>query len=42
MTAHNEFILRNLLRVRDKFWAFDTDAVDNLVDAFRDELRKKV
>ena len=41
MTAHNEFILRNLMRVRDKFWAFDTDAVDNLVDAFRDELRKK-
>lgn len=38
MHNHNAFILRNLLKVRDKHWSFDTDALDNLVDALRDEL----
>lgn len=38
MNSHNAFILRNLLKVRDKHWSFDTDALDNLVDALRDEL----
>lgn len=26
--------------MRDKYWAVDTEAVANLVEAFRDELRR--
>ena len=41
MNNTKSFILSNLLKMRDKYWAVDTEAVANLVDAFRDELRKK-
>lgn len=38
ITNTKNFILRNLLKLRDKYGEIDTEAVDNLVDAFRDEL----
>lgn len=41
MNFTKNFILKNLLRLRDHHWEIDTDAVDNLVDVFRDELWEK-
>lgn len=41
ITNTKNFILRNLLKLRDKHGEIDTEAVDNLVDVFRDELREK-
>lgn len=41
MDFTKQFILRNLLKLRDKNWEINTEAVDNLVDTFRDELREK-
>lgn len=41
MNFTKNFILRNLLKLRDKHGEINADAVDNLVDAFRDELREK-
>lgn len=38
MNFTKNFILRNLLKLRDRNWEINTDAVDNLVDVFRDEL----
>jgi len=38
MNFTKQFILKNLLKLRDKNWEINADAVDNLVDAFRDEL----
>ena len=38
MNFTKQFILKNLLKLRDKNWEINTEAVDNLVDAFRDEL----
>lgn len=38
MNFTKNFILKNLLKLRDKNWEINADAVDNLVDAFRDEL----
>lgn len=38
MNFTKNFILRNLLKLRDKHGEIDTEAVDNLVDVFRDEL----
>lgn len=40
MNHTKSFILSNLLKMRDKHWAVDTEAVANLVEAFRDELRR--
>ena len=41
MDFTKQFILRNLLKLRDKNWEINTEAVDNLVDCFRDELWQK-
>jgi hypothetical protein len=41
MNFTKQFILRNLLKLRDHHGEIDIEAVDNLVDAFRDELREK-
>lgn len=41
MNFTKNFILRNLLKLRDKNWEINTEAVDNLVDCFRDELLQK-
>lgn len=38
MNFTKNFILRNILKLRDKNWEINADAVDNLVDVFRDEL----
>jgi len=38
MNFTKQFILRNLLKLRDYHGEIDTEAVDNLVDVFRDEL----
>ena len=40
MNNTKSFILSNLLKMRDKHWVVDTEAVANLVEAFRDELRR--
>lgn len=41
MNRTKQFILSNLLKLRDKHGEINTDAVDNLVDCFRDELLQK-
>lgn len=41
MNFTKQFILRNLLELRDHHGEIDTEAVDNLVDVFRDELLQK-
>lgn len=41
MNFTKQFILRNLLKLRDHHGEINIEAVDNLVDAFRDELREK-
>ena len=41
MNFTKQFILRNLLKLRDHHGEINTDAVDNLVDVFRDELLQK-
>ncbi len=41
MNFTKQFILRNLLKLRDHHWEINADAVDNLVDVFRDELRER-
>lgn len=38
MTITKDFILRNLFILRDKHGETNEDALDNLVDYFRDEL----
>lgn len=41
MNFTKNFILKNLLKLRDKNWEINIEAVDNLVDCFRDELLQK-
>lgn len=41
MNFTKNFILKNLLKLRDHHWEINADAVDNLVDVFRDELRER-
>lgn len=41
MTHSKAFLLKNLLKLRDHHWEINADAVDNLVDCFRDELRER-
>ena len=41
MNFTKQFILKNLLKLRDHHWEINADAVDNLVDTFRDELRER-
>ncbi len=41
MNFTKNFILKNLLKLRDKNGEINTEAVDNLVDVFRDELLQK-
>lgn len=41
MNFTKQFILKNLLKLRDHHGEIDTEAVDNLVDVFRDELWRK-
>lgn len=38
MNPTKNFILKNLLKLRDYHGEINNEAVDNLVDAFRDEL----
>lgn len=41
MNHTKNFILKNLLKLRDHRGEINEEAVDNLVDCFRDELREK-
>lgn len=41
MNFTKQFILKNLLNLKDQFWEINNEAVDNLVDVFRDELRER-
>lgn len=38
MTTTKQFLLKNLLKLRDLRWEVDEERLSNLVEAFRDEL----
>lgn len=39
MTHSKSFLLKNLLKLRDQFWEVDNEALENVIEYFRDELQ---
>lgn len=38
MNFTKQFILKNILNIKNRFWEINNEAIDNLIWAFRDEL----